>query len=603
MKMAALPGTSVGPPPLPPPDPGAAVWEWQDECGRWRPYCSGVCCYIEQSFQALAAKGRRSLGTWPLQGSIPLGQADPALAPYVIDIPSLTQFRQDTGTMRLVRRHVFPLDSAAGQGVVWEWQNDEGGWFPYEMNVCVHMEQAFAFKSPQVDLGPFGYNYGIDFTSLTQTNKATGYQRRIQRRLDSPYPVTMASGWPPVPLVPPPPPHAGASCSCQQCLLNSGPGPIATRYRHSILNLPGPSAGSGPRPFVGMQGVAGRTAGLGHSPVGFVPYSKPILSGARSMPKLSVHSLGAAAPQPPTVIGPNPPHGAPKPVSIPKLPVSMSRPSKVSQALSGMMAFLMSVPGLPVQLVKAQRGSRKRPSVVKGGKAVALGPEEVVKKYVQELKPPPADEDCIICMEKLSAPSGYSDSCESQSLQPGSVGRLDRCGHTFHLLCVLAMYTSGNKDGSLQCPSCKAIYGEKTGTQPSGKMAVSTLSESLPGYEDCGSLEIMYLIHKGIQGPEHPNPGLPFTARGFPRYCYLPDNEKGRKVLELLKLAWRRRLIFTVGTSSTTGESNTVVWNEIHHKTEMNSNLSGHGYPDPNYLDNVLAELAAQGVTEDCLRP
>lgn len=105
-----------------------------------------------------------------------------------------------------------------------------------------------------------------------------------------------------------------------------------------------------------------------------------------------------------------------------------------------------------------------------------------------------------------------------------------------------------------------------------------------------------------LQGPEHPNPGMPYTARGFPRYCYLPDNEKGRKVLELLRVAWKRRLIFTVGTSSTTGESNTVVWNEIHHKTEMDTNLSGHGYPDPNYLDNVLAELAAQGVTEDCLR-
>jgi len=25
----------------------------------------------------------------------------------------------------------------------------------------------------------------------------------------------------------------------------------------------------------------------------------------------------------------------------------------------------------------------------------------------------------------------------------------------------------------------------------------------------------------------------------------------------------------------------------------------GHGYPDPNYLDNVLAELAAQGVESE----
>lgn len=74
------------------------------------------------------------------------------------------------------------------------------------------------------------------------------------------------------------------------------------------------------------------------------------------------------------------------------------------------------------------------------------------------------------------------------------------------------------------------------------------------------------------------------------------------QVLKLLIMAWDRRLIFTIGTSSTTGESDTVVWNEIHHKTEFGSNLTGHGYPDPNYLDNVLTELSAQGVGEDNLK-
>lgn len=174
-----------------------------------------------------------------------------------------------------------------------------------------------------------------------------------------------------------------------------------------------------------------------------------------------------------------------------------------------------------------------------------------------------------------------------------------------------------------------------------------------------------------LQGPEHPNAGKPFTARGFPRHCYLPDSDKGRKVriiilpplvaasvqqlhfhvpldkekaqreadcllifwnvalkckmlctsilltvcqnetpfyelffctlfapellqshctcvqwqcghsillcsilirsismffvqvLRLLLVAWDRRLIFSVGTSSTTGESDTVIWNEV----------------------------------------
>ena len=54
--------------------------------------------------------------------------------------------------------------------------------------------------------------------------------------------------------------------------------------------------------------------------------------------------------------------------------------------------------------------------------------------------------------------------------------------------------------------------------------------------------------------------------------------------------------------SHTTGEQNTVTWNEIHHKTELGSNYSGHGYPDPNYLDNVLMELAVQGVTDEDLK-
>lgn len=67
----------------------------------------------------------------------------------------------------------------------------------------------------------------------------------------------------------------------------------------------------------------------------------------------------------------------------------------------------------------------------------------------------------------------------------------------------------------------------------------------------------------------------------------------------MLKVAWERRLTFTIGTSVTTGAVDTVVWNEIHHKTESTSNHSGHGYPDPTYLERVLLELAAQGVEEN----
>ena len=58
--------------------------------------------------------------------------------------------------------------------------------------------------------------------------------------------------------------------------------------------------------------------------------------------------------------------------------------------------------------------------------------------------------------------------------------------------------------------------------------------------------------------------------------------------------------MFTIGNSMTTGETNTVTWNEIHMKTSFN-NRNEHGYPDPNYLDNCLLELRAHGVTDECL--
>lgn len=67
-------------------------------------------------------------------------------------------------------------------------------------------------------------------------------------------------------------------------------------------------------------------------------------------------------------------------------------------------------------------------------------------------------------------------------------------------------------------------------------------------------------------------------------------------------IAWERKLTFTIGTSVTTGESHTVVWNEIHHKTEFGSNRSGHGYPDPNYMDNLTMELSVHGITEEDLK-
>ncbi|XP_006859739.1 PREDICTED: probable E3 ubiquitin-protein ligase DTX2 isoform X1 [Chrysochloris asiatica] len=576
--MAMAPSPSLAQPYTSP--VAVAVWEWQDELGTWHPYSATVCSYIEQQF--VQQKGQR-FGLGSLAHSIPLGQADPSLAPYIIDLPSWTQFRQDTGTMRAVRRHLLPQHSAVGRGIVWEWLSDDGSWTAYEASVCDFLEQQLSRGSQLVDLAPLGYNYTINYATHTQTNKTSNFCRSVRRQAGPPYPVTTVIA----PLG-----HTGLACSCHQCLGGGGTGPVSGRYRHSMTNLPAYPVPQAPH----------RTTTVFGAHQTFAPYNKPSLTGARSAPRLNTTNPWGGAPP---LLGSQPPYRSSlSHLTLQLLPPASSTSSTSAGASASLPGGPVITPGsVPASMPASVPMQMPKPSRVQ--QALAGGtpkpePEQVLKHFTEELKSPP-DEDCIICMEKLSLVSGYSDVIDSKTVGPVAVGRLTKCGHAFHLLCLLAMYCNGNKDGSLQCPSCKTIYGEKTGTQPRGQMEVFRFQVCLPGHEDCGTILIVYNIPHGIQGPEHPNPGKPFTARGFPRQCYLPDNAQGRKVLELLKVAWKRRLIFTVGTSSTTGETDTVVWNEIHHKTEMDRNVTGHGYPDPNYLQNVLAELAAQGVTEDCL--
>lgn len=113
--------------------------------------------------------------------------------------------------------------------------------------------------------------------------------------------------------------------------------------------------------------------------------------------------------------------------------------------------------------------------------------------------PPDLLQDCTICMEALAGPSGYKGPGVGGISRAESVGRLVQCGHQYHLQCLVAMYNNGNKDGSLQCPTCKTIHGVKTGNQPPGKMEYHVIPHSLPGHPDCKTIRIIYNIPPGIQ--------------------------------------------------------------------------------------------------------
>ncbi|XP_060577173.1 probable E3 ubiquitin-protein ligase DTX3 [Ruditapes philippinarum] len=109
-------------------------------------------------------------------------------------------------------------------------------------------------------------------------------------------------------------------------------------------------------------------------------------------------------------------------------------------------------------------------------------------------------------------------------------------------------------------------------------------------------MTIVLRKYRSISQKYHPHPDKPY--KGAERFAYLPDNDEGRHILSLLKRAFDRRLIFTIGESRTTGKEGVVTWNDIHHKTRPIGGPEKFGYPDPTYLIRVKEELAAKGVTD-----
>lgn len=191
-----------------------------------------------------------------------------------------------------------------------------------------------------------------------------------------------------------------------------------------------------------------------------------------------------------------------------------------------------------------------------------------------------AEEECPICLVEQDATSLS----------------LAGCGHTYHRACLEALLRSSART-YIECPKCKRVYGERRGNMPTSGTISHTLSPAqLPGHQGAGSIEITFNFRPGVQGPEHPAPGQPYHAHNFPRRAWLPDTREGLMALHGIYLAWDQRIMFTVGTSLTTGMQNTITWNDIHMKTQPSGGQ--HGYPDPNYLSNLRDDLSVRGITE-----
>ena len=180
-------------------------------------------------------------------------------------------------------------------------------------------------------------------------------------------------------------------------------------------------------------------------------------------------------------------------------------------------------------------------------------------------KDPPAEKqvECTICF--------------SEYPQESRLWITLNCGHKLCQSChshILQdrVTMSGTRSSFCKCPFCAVVDGMEIGTCPDGTMNT---------------------VHRGNWIL------VTYTFRQQPHFfvrttCF-PNTRQGRRVIDLMTVAFDRRLVFSIGTSLSTGITNTVVWN-IHHKTSTTGGAANHGYPDDGYLDRVTMELRERGV-------
>ncbi|XP_019640452.1 PREDICTED: E3 ubiquitin-protein ligase TRIM33-like [Branchiostoma belcheri] len=280
-----------------------------------------------------------------------------------------------------------------------------------------------------------------------------------------------------------------------------------------------------------------------------------------------------------------------------------TRASKVPSTAPGNVADITSGRG-----VTGTAAIRLQPSGATGGgamegKGLAVAKGDTTQSRLQVAQPRSRRSKAVSSAARRKTPTGQGGTGESLTSDGGDATRdcsicmsyiTDPkslpCKHTFCRKCIDTALSYKS-----QCPICGTIVGELKGNQPQGSMTWAIhLGTRLPGYENCEAIVISYYFPNGIQGPEHPNPGRSY--KGTSRNAYLPHNDEGRELVQLLKRAFDNRLVFTIGTSVTTGATDTVIWNGIPHKTNTHGGASGYGYPDPGYLARLRQELAAKGI-------
>ncbi|XP_045478217.1 protein deltex [Harmonia axyridis] len=536
------------------------VWEYEIRSGYWKPYSPAVTQHLER------ANGKQLT-------RVILSDADPNLLNFFVNLRTLTQELEDSDSVIKVRRKCYPPSSPAGKGAKWECASLENSleWHPFDMDIQCLIEEAWSRGDQIIDMTKthLGFPYIINFNNLTQKWLTNGFVRSVRRIKQAPYPLVKVRLEELVPVIGRRSSDIRNSARCVNAQ-NQGKviGSTAALNASDSNKKNGKKKGSGKNKN-GETTPANLARQILHNLNIFSNKSSPVTTPQVVDSKtykeclLDVDSSSTKSGRRP---------------SLDTVSTYLSQESRESQITSS-----------TAELIHCSASSEDDSEHHEVSAIVGLDPaSSIISRFVRVSLPSEwtPRQPCPLCR---------------QPLKPSIVVIALPCNHVLHLDCLNYSLTELQESGSelhIHCAVCGCVYGEKHGNQPSGTMEWGVIDKKLPGHPNCNTIQIVYNIQSGIQGPEHPNPGREYYAVGFPRIAYLPDNPKGRKIFRLLRIAWQRKLIFTITRSHTTGCEDVVSWN-IPHKTEIGARGGPHSYPDSGYLNRVMLELKALGIVEE----
>lgn len=510
------------------------VWEYERKrSGRWASYSPAVSQHLER------ANGKQLT-------RVLLSDADPNLMHYYVNLLNLVQEYEDTDDVVAVRRRCYLLSSPAGKGAKWEVEVSGGRWQAFDMEVQCVIEDAWAKGELVVDMSltEIGKPYIIDFNNLTQqrcrTNSGRPEVRSVRRIKQAPYPLVK------VHIeelehtsIKPPPTIAKPTESKQQHKKN-----LARTILHNLNIFRNSSKSQQQTPQQQLKkkkpldmdslDTVSTYLSQGSDSCPSVDYFDEIQHTSSSN---SIHERSAS----------------------PIISLSSNLlPDGTQHLARHIQAGARWAPRQPCPRCRRPLTSNARQSTASNssGSTSAAGLPAI----------PCTSSTSLSYMPPVVAPA---------------------CGHPLHLSCLrddMSSLLAAGAPAHVQCLVCGRVWGERHGNQPEGRMDWHPVRDGL--------IQILYHVQSGIQSSSHPRPGYPYYAVGFPRVAYLPDTAHGHRLLQQLQTAWRRRLVFSVERSLTTGQEDILQWN-VPHCTEPR-----HCY-DVQRLELCERELEALGCADE----